>query len=540
MRLVAVSNSQRLRNRCLRVEKLEDRLLLHGSAHNGDWVGVTATGGTLSFHAEGQIVSSSTRRFTINTPGDGGAARLSNATFPGLVTAGNNDAFDFSQGAQGGNPSYSVQGTLHGGEWAEGTIRIIISGQVRHTEQWTARRPLSAPASITISRSSGSMAEAGGQTNVIATPNFPWALSRTIDLSYAGTATKGTAYSFTPTEDVVIAPFALTGSTRINAIDDSVDEPNETVSITVGGVSNGEITTPSTLSAITIVDDDPPPNMRPMFTSPTTANVPENTTAVMTMTATDSDLPPQTITFSIIGGADQAQFHLISSSILAFKMAPNFEVPSDANSDNIYLVSVKASDANGGTATQTINVTVRDVPERLSGDYNDDGAVDAGDYVVWRKALNSMVPHSTGADGNGDGKIDQADYDVWRANFGKSASVIGTGSFSSFDDSSDKAGTKIRTNAASLVNADAAPSVTAAAVVQANRAGTHTNRPLPRAAFAEDRSREDALIAWLMSPATQSRRESRAGAFSDLLTENGSDNDAHQLDNALDIAFATL
>jgi hypothetical protein len=42
------------------------------------------------------------------------------------------------------------------------------------------------------------------------------------------------------------------------------------------------------------------------------------------------------------------------------------------------------------------------VAPELHGDYNDDGKVDAADYVVWRK---------------NDGT--QSDYDMWRANFGR-------------------------------------------------------------------------------------------------------------------------
>jgi hypothetical protein len=40
----------------------------------------------------------------------------------------------------------------------------------------------------------------------------------------------------------------------------------------------------------------------------------------------------------------------------------------------------------------------------LPGDYNDDGVVDAADYVVWRKNDGS-----------------QAGYDLWRTNFGRTA-----------------------------------------------------------------------------------------------------------------------
>jgi hypothetical protein len=59
----------------------------------------------------------------------------------------------------------------------------------------------------------------------------------------------------------------------------------------------------------------------------------------------------------------------------------------------------------------------------LTGDYNDDGTVDAGDYTVWRDLLNSgeVLANETASLG----VVDQADYDAWKANFG---AVAGGGS----------------------------------------------------------------------------------------------------------------
>jgi uncharacterized delta-60 repeat protein len=65
----------------------------------------------------------------------------------------------------------------------------------------------------------------------------------------------------------------------------------------------------------------------------------------------------------------------------------------------------------------------------LLGDYNQDNKVDAGDYIVWRKTLGTAgVPPYSGADGDGDGTIDQDDHGVWRANFGQVLPPSGTGS----------------------------------------------------------------------------------------------------------------
>ncbi|WP_306604342.1 autotransporter-associated beta strand repeat-containing protein [Azonexus sp.] len=89
-------------------------------------------------------------------------------------------------------------------------------------------------------------------------------------------------------------------------------------------------------------------------------NVAENSTAVTTLTATDAD--SDTVTYSISGGADQARFAL-NAGVLSFASAPNFESPTDADSNNTYVVDVTASDGRGGTDVQTITVTVTDVNE---------------------------------------------------------------------------------------------------------------------------------------------------------------------------------
>jgi GH35 family endo-1,4-beta-xylanase len=55
----------------------------------------------------------------------------------------------------------------------------------------------------------------------------------------------------------------------------------------------------------------------------------------------------------------------------------------------------------------------------ILGDYNRDGAVNAGDYVMWRKTLNTPVAMAgMGADGNHNGVIDMGDYTMWQKHLG--------------------------------------------------------------------------------------------------------------------------
>ena len=89
------------------------------------------------------------------------------------------------------------------------------------------------------------------------------------------------------------------------------------------------------------------------------------------MIATDADLPALALSYRITGGPDAGLFALdLSSGVLRFLGAPDFEKPADADKNNVYVVEVTADENDGSTATpptnrtaqQTINVTVTDVP----------------------------------------------------------------------------------------------------------------------------------------------------------------------------------
>ncbi|MDP9658123.1 UNVERIFIED_ORG: VCBS repeat-containing protein, partial [Pseudomonas putida] len=97
-------------------------------------------------------------------------------------------------------------------------------------------------------------------------------------------------------------------------------------------------------------------------------NVAENTTAVSTVSATDADLPAQTLSYSILNtaGTDFSKFSISSSGVLTFNSAPDYESPQDVggtDGDNAYVVDVQVADASGGIDTQTITVNVQNVVE---------------------------------------------------------------------------------------------------------------------------------------------------------------------------------
>ncbi|QDU90808.1 hypothetical protein Pla175_42210 [Pirellulimonas nuda] len=58
--------------------------------------------------------------------------------------------------------------------------------------------------------------------------------------------------------------------------------------------------------------------------------------------------------------------------------------------------------------------------EGLSGDFNDDGVVDAADYTVWRDNLGGNEAVLNG-NGDGSGTVDPGDYTTWKNGFGNPA-----------------------------------------------------------------------------------------------------------------------
>jgi len=63
------------------------------------------------------------------------------------------------------------------------------------------------------------------------------------------------------------------------------------------------------------------------------------------------------------------------------------------------------------------------------GDYNLDGIVDAGDYVLWRQNYGQQVAVGTSADANHDGLVDHRDLTMWKNSFGASPRPDPTGDY---------------------------------------------------------------------------------------------------------------
>ena len=115
-------------------------------------------------------------------------------------------------------------------------------------------------------------------------------------------------------------------------------------------------------------------NNTPVVTSAATASFAENATGtVYTATGTDADAGT-TLTYAL-GGTDAAKFNInASTGAVTFISAPNYEAPTDAGADNVYNITVTASDGANTSAAQAVGITVTNVGEA------GESVIDLGSY----------------------------------------------------------------------------------------------------------------------------------------------------------------
>ena len=109
-------------------------------------------------------------------------------------------------------------------------------------------------------------------------------------------------------------------------------------------------------------------------------------------------MPADWLAWSITGtGADDGRFSINpGNGQLSFLAAPNFELPGDANLDNVYEVRVRVADSGGAADEQTVLITIANA--------NDDPTAGADSFVVnGDETLDAALPGVLAGDGDEDG-----------------------------------------------------------------------------------------------------------------------------------------
>jgi hypothetical protein len=110
-----------------------------------------------------------------------------------------------------------------------------------------------------------------------------------------------------------------------------------------------------------------PDTTAPTFTSSSSFSAAEN----IATTATAATIRiSESATVTISSGADAARFNISRSdtdtAIIKFNVSPDFEAPADVGGNNVYDITLTATDGANNAGTQSITITVTDVVDTSS------------------------------------------------------------------------------------------------------------------------------------------------------------------------------
>ena len=198
--------------------------------------------------------------------------------------------------------------------------------------------------------------EAPTITGGSATPSFAENGAGTV-ATYAATDPEGDVISWS-VEGADAASFEISSAGALTFETAPDHEAKSSYSITVKASANGKYATQAVTVTVSNVDEAPT-----IATGGASHSYAENgTAAVATYTATDPE--GDAIIWSL-EGTDAGDFSISSSGVLSFVSSPDYELPADADTDNQYQLTVKAT-ANGKFTTLAVTVTVNNEAEALS------------------------------------------------------------------------------------------------------------------------------------------------------------------------------
>ena len=171
-------------------------------------------------------------------------------------------------------------------------------------------------------------------------------------------------------------------------------EGKKTYSVTVTATDpSGKSATMAVTITITNVNEAPAVTV----ITPTVYFVENANGPVATYGATDPD--KDTVMWHLAAGSDSDAFSISSRGVLTFQTPPDYENPADADTNNVYLVTVEASDElNTDDLAVTITVTDVDEPPLVPGQPVVSEKSASSVSVTWTAPANDGRPPITGYD----------------------------------------------------------------------------------------------------------------------------------------------
>ena len=204
-------------------------------------------------------------------------------------------------------------------------------------------------------------------------------------------------YTLGGTDAMSFAIDMTNGHLSTKAALDFEEETTYTVEVTATDSSNASATV---MVTIKVTDDDEQPVISEgglVVTGRSRVDYEENgTDAVATYTASGPDAAMARWSLS---GADARRFSIDAGGVLTFRTSPDFGSPRDTDANNVYMVTVVATDGTN-TDTQTVAVTVTEVDETVESDLktrydaNENGKIDKSEVYT---AIDDYLDGGAGA-----------------------------------------------------------------------------------------------------------------------------------------------
>ena len=203
------------------------------------------------------------------------------------------------------------------------------------------------PPTVTLSLSGSPMVEAAGVATVTATLSAPSAQTVTVNLAFSGTATVTTDYTRSGTS-IVIPPGSTNGTITLTAVQDSIDETDETIIVDISSVTNG--TESGTQQVTATITDDDGPTISINNVSVTEGNT--GSTVNANFSVTISAASPQVITVnyaSADGTATAGSDYVAKSGTVTF--------PANTTGSQTITVVVNGDNIDEANETFTVNLS---------------------------------------------------------------------------------------------------------------------------------------------------------------------------------------
>lgn len=324
--------------------------------------------GTVQFTASGWAVGESAGSLHVTVSranGSSGAASVAYATANGTATAGSD--YTATSGTlswtDGDAADKSFDVPILSDDTAEGdeTFTVLLQNAVgasigapaTNTASITDDDPTP---SVSLSLSSTNLAEAAGASTVRATLSNPSSKAVTVRLfPSGGTATLTSDYTLTST-NISIAAGATSGSVTLRAVQDALDEADETVVIRILSVTNAVIGAASQVEAL-ILDDDAPPVASVALVAPAWMSEAGGSVTCRVSIAPVSALPV-TVTLAYGGTATAGQDYTYTADTVtvpagSLSASVAFEAIEDSVREAAETVTVQIAAATNATFSAT-------------------------------------------------------------------------------------------------------------------------------------------------------------------------------------------